>query len=157
MTAFNAAEKKKQTIAEYFEDIVAKGESFRGSERLPASALVNRMHVTSTLMMSGIPISKLDDDVSGFRRLLERSVGSISVGHLRELIPHIRKTETQRVNEEVKACGPVSVIFDGTTDVCEVAAVIVRWCDNQFRPHQRLLAHVLATMYVWRRVNRISC
>jgi hypothetical protein len=50
------------------------------------------------------------------------------------------ETEIQGVIKELKACGPLSIIFDGTTDVCEVIVVIARWCGDQFRPHQRLLA-----------------
>lgn len=93
-------------------------------------------------MLSGIPLAKLDDDVADFKRLMEKAVGGpISVSHLREIIPDIRAHEVEKIKTELKGAGSfVSIIFDGTTDVCEIAAVIARWTDKQFRPHQRLLA-----------------
>ena len=82
--------------------------------------------MVKTLLRAGIPIQKAD----ALRELLEESGCSLTdSSHLRELIPFILEQETQRLKEEIKG-KHLSIIFDGTTHVCEALVVIVRYMDN---------------------------
>jgi hypothetical protein len=79
--------------------------------------------------------------VSGFKHLIEKGSGSISVSHLRELAAEVSTIERSVLAKELGTAGPVAVIFDGTTDVCEIAAVLVRWFDiEECKVQQRLVS-----------------
>jgi hypothetical protein len=91
--------------------------------------------------VSGVPPSKLNDDVSGLKHLLEKGNGSISVSHLRELATEVGTIERSVLGKELLNAGPAAIIFDGTTDVCEIAAVLVRWFDlESCKIQQRLVS-----------------
>src|SRR3546814_9324633 len=57
--------------------------------------------------------------------------------HLMQLIPSLHSFEQKSLVWEV-AGQKVMVIFDATTAVAEVFAVLVRWTDDSFNTHQRL-------------------
>lgn len=124
LTTFKSKEACKQTVVDYFEGLRTNDEPYRGPDRLSETVVVDRVMLTSARMTSGIPLSKLEDKASNLKSLLEIACGNISVSLMRVLIPHIRKAERARIMDER---GAISLLFDGTTDVFEVAVIIARW------------------------------
>ena len=63
--------------------------------------------------------------IDACRELLEEnSYRLCDSSHLHDLIPFIHKQEQQSIQDQI--CGKnVSVIFDGTTHVCETLAIIL--------------------------------
>eukprot|EP00117_Sycon_ciliatum_P040399 scpid110253/ scgid29689/ len=93
-------------------------------------------------MMAGIPIAKLDT----LRPLLESHGECLtSSQHLSDLIPVLHEREVNHVKSAI-AGKHISIIFDGTTKVCEamVILVIVRVVNADFSIHQYLVRLVLA-------------
>ena len=61
----------------------------------------------------------------------EGSYRLTSSRHLTEMIPIIRREEYDKVRGEIKE-RYVSVIFDGTTYVCEATVIVLRFVDNDW-------------------------
>jgi hypothetical protein len=87
-------------------------------------------------------MSVLEDEVSGLRKIIERSTGApISVSTLRKCIPLLRDYEKDLIKSELETADPLSLIFDGSTNVCEMFVVIVRWFNVATKTiEQRLVA-----------------
>ena len=87
--------------------------------------------VLETFLIAGIPLHKVNDEVSGLKELLEHDRGKLSKSDLDEKIPLLLEFELNEVAKEVKDL-EVCVWFDGTTNVHEVNVIGVRY-DNTFQ------------------------
>lgn len=96
-----------------------------------------RFKTARTLLRCGIPFNKVE---IGLASLLEHSSGH-KIGHssdLRDYIPLVWKQETELLKSELKE-EFFTVVFDGTTRIGEVMAVVVRYCTADFRIQYRLI------------------
>ena len=100
----------------------------RKGETLPDERNVYRVKVVMALMEAGIPLAKLD--CQGLRDLLQDNGYRLSdTRHMFDLVPFILQKERSRLREDIQGkC--VSVIFDGTTRLGEVLAVVVRYVSD---------------------------
>ena len=95
-------------------------------ERLPETTRVYRVKVVTAMLKAGVPLFKIDS----FRDLLEEHALSLSSStNLRQLLPFILHEETNRLRKEI-AGKHVSIIFDGTTHVCEAMVIVLRYVDD---------------------------
>ena len=109
-----------KALTKYQSQVHPKGET------LPESIRVYRVKVVRALLGAGIPIQKADV----LRELLEEAGYPLTdSSHLRELLPYILQQETSRLKEEVRG-KHLSIIFDGTTHVCEALVVIIRYMEK---------------------------
>lgn len=109
-----------QSLTMYQSKLRTKGET------LPDTTRVFRVKVLKTLLKAGIPIEKSDV----LRDLMQENGYSLThSSHLRELIPFVLEQETSKLKGEISGL-PISIIFDGTTHVCEALAIVVRYMDN---------------------------
>jgi hypothetical protein len=100
-----------------------------------------RRVVAKILVVGGFCFSKVEDEVSGFRQLLEFKAGKLDPRGLRDLIPSILKTEKDLIRKELLGVKAITIIFDGSTMVCEVSVLLVRWFDfEECDICQRLIA-----------------
>ena len=103
-------------------------------ETLQESVRVRRVKVVQGLLRAGIPLSKADS----LRDLFEENSTTLtSSANLRQLIPFILHEELTSIKREIKG-RPISIIFDGTTHVCEAMVVVVRLIDDNWCIQQRL-------------------
>ncbi|KAG5177398.1 hypothetical protein JKP88DRAFT_274046 [Tribonema minus] len=124
-----ATKERIKTLRQHFNASQAKGSSLSDMES------VYRLETLRMLMISGIPISKLDGPL---RLALEHNNYSLTdSSHMRELIIVVAGEEMKALCEEL-AGQHIAVIFDGTTDHAEVLAVVARWW-SEFE----LLANIL--------------
>ena len=94
-----------------------------GGEGLKDEVHVHRVKVLTTFMRAGIPLNKID----ACRELLEENSYQLcDSSHLHDLIPFIHKQEQQSVQDQISGKN-MSVIFDGTTHVCEALAIILQF------------------------------
>ena len=92
------------------------------------------MRVVTTMLKAGVPLNKVDK----FRDLLEESAMSLTTSSsLRQLLPFILQNEMCHLKNEIKG-KHVSVLFDGTTHVCEALVVMLRFVDNDWHVQQRV-------------------
>eukprot|EP00733_Pompholyxophrys_punicea_P000954 Pompholyxophrys_punicea_v1_NODE_386_length_2080_cov_2.678519.p1 type:complete len:193 gc:universal NODE_386_length_2080_cov_2.678519:1569-991(-) len=104
-------------------------------ETLPMDQRLFRIECVTSLLRAGIPLSKLDS----IRGVLEQGAWALSsYKNLLELIPFIRDFEIEKLKNEIKG-RHISCFFDGTTDIAEVFAVVLRYCDDNLLCHQRLI------------------
>lgn len=96
-----------------------------------------RLSTVRTLMGTGIPLSKIDAGLGVLLTRASMSVGDAST--LRLYIPKVRDAELELLKQEL-ADEWMCVVFDGTTRVGEVLAVVVRYCTADFRINYRLIA-----------------
>ena len=85
-----------------------------------------RVHVRTAILKAGVPLQKIDC----FQSILEEHAFSLtSSSNLCQLIPFIHKTEMEKIRRAING-KPTTIIFDGTTHVCEAMVVVVRydWC-----------------------------
>ena len=130
-------EKKENDIGEMLKDY--DKDCHPVGENLSNPIRVYRVKVISTFMKAGVPLHKVDC----FRNLLEETGFSLAGSqHLRELIPCIQNNEKRMIKDEVSGkC--VSVIFDGTTHVCEAMAILLHYVDENWNIQQRLVRLML--------------
>ena len=89
------------------------------------------MKVVQVLLKAGIPLVKADC----LRELLEDDSASLtSATNLSQLLPF---NEFATLKGEVQG-RPVSIIFDGTTHVCEAMVIVLRFVDDQWTIQQRV-------------------
>jgi hypothetical protein len=101
-------------------------------DRLPFSTRVYWVKVVSTMLRAGVPLGKIDL----FRDLLEEHAYSLtSATHLRQLIPFILQEELSRIRKEILH-RPLSIIFDGTTHVCEAFVIVLRYLTDNWELKQ---------------------
>ena len=103
-------------------------------ESLPDDVRVHRVKVVLAFMKAGIPLAKIDF----LREILEENSHRLSSSqNLRQLVPFVQKQEQMAIKSEIEG-KHLSVIFDGTTHVCEAMVVVVRFIDEQWQPRQRV-------------------
>ena len=116
------------SLKTYDQHVHPKGES------LPVEQRVYRVKVIKTFMRAGVPISKLeyfrDLPKENALRLTERS-------HMLDLVPFVLGEEKSLIKEEIKN-KDMSIIYDGTTRLGEVLAIVIRYIDG-WNIHQRLV------------------
>lgn len=77
-------------------------------------------------MKAGIPLSKVDS----LRELLEENSHSLTdSAHLRSLVPLILQGEIDELQRDIHGKS-VSIVFDGTTHMCEAFVVVLRYVDD---------------------------
>ena len=97
-------------------------------EGLPESSRVYRVNVVTAVLKAGLLIHKIDC----FRSLLEEHAYSLtSSSILRQIIPFIHNNEMEKIKKAVDK-KPVSIIFDGTTHVCEAMAIVLRFITDNW-------------------------
>jgi hypothetical protein len=132
-------------ITEHLEQVDEEMQ-FEGSS-LPIATRTFRVFIASTLMCAGIALEKLSDGVSNFRACLEYQRGSLPVDSIRQQVPVVQemedrliKRELQRVEDATGYPPLLSVVFDGTTRICEVFALVIRYVDEKLNIQQRLVS-----------------
>jgi protein-arginine kinase activator protein McsA len=134
----------KGSIYQHVRDKESSGDRYWG-EGLTVDTVVDRMAVTQSFLATGISLNKLRDDSNGLLGLLEAATGNLCIAHMYDLVSEVHELEIVTLKKELKKAGPITLIFDGTTDVCEVVALVARWVDTETnRVQQRLLC---ADMY----------
>lgn len=95
---------------------------------MPEEVRVHRVKVVQTLLKAGIPLGKADC----LRELLEEnSTALTSASNLHQLLPFILHEQMEKLKNEVRGL-PISIIFDGTTHVCEAMVIVLRFVDAQW-------------------------
>ena len=103
-------------------------------ESLPIEQRVYRVKVLKTFMRAGVPISKLEY----FRDLLEEKAMRLTErSHMLDFVPFVLEEEKSLIKEEIKN-KDLSIIYDGTTRLGEVLAIVVRYIDG-WNINQRLV------------------
>ena len=130
-------EKREQSIAEmlkkYDNDVHPVGEN------LPENERIYRIKVLTCFLKSGTPLNKLDC----FRDIFEEGGYRLtSSKHLGELIPFVRRQQEEKLKDELEG-KDVSIIFDGTTHICEALVIVVRYIDEQWHVQQRIIRLML--------------
>lgn len=98
-------------------------------ETLPDSTRIYRIRVVTTMLKAGVPLSKVDK----FRDILEENALALTTSSsLRQLLPFILQNELRNLKEEIKG-KHVSILFDGTTHVCEALVVMLRYLDSDWQ------------------------
>ena len=114
-------------------------------EKLPDCVRLQRIKVLICFLKAGLPLKKIDC----FRDLLEEtSYRLTSSQHLAEMIPIVRQQQAEKIVADIQG-KHISVVFDGTTHVCEAMVIIVRfidnyWCIKQYVVKIMLLAKALS-------------
>ena len=97
-------------------------------ETLSESVRVYRVRVLMAMLKSGLALAKIEC----FRDLFEENALALtSVPSMRQLLPFVLRQETTRIKQAV--CGrPISIIFDGTTLVCENLVTVARYLTDDW-------------------------
>ena len=92
-------------------------------ETLPTEQRVYRIKVLKTFMRAGVPLSKLEY----FRDILEENALRLTErSHMLDFVPFLLEEEKSYIKEEING-KHLFIIFDGTTRLGEVVAIIVRY------------------------------
>ena len=125
---------------------------------LPDSTRVYRVKVVTAMLKAGVPLSKVDL----FRDLLEEHGFALtSSTNLRQLIPFIHQEELCRIKQEILN-QPLSIIFDGTTHVCEAFVVVLHYLTDDWELKQcvgrlKILAKTMTrSRLLWRTQTGLS-
>ena len=118
---------KKSNQADIVEALAKYNEgSHQVGETLPEEHRVYRVRVVETFLRAGVCLSKLEY----FRPLLEESSYRLADRRqMQDLIPFILDQEKLKIKKEIDG-QHVSVIFDGTSRLGEVLAVVLRMVDG---------------------------
>ena len=65
-----------------------------------------------------------------------------SCSNLRQLIPFVHQQEKDSIKKQING-KQVSVIFDGTTHVCEALVILLRFVDENWNLQQRVVRLML--------------
>ena len=87
------------------------------------------------MLKAGLPVKKIDC----FRSLFEEHTFSLtSSTNLRQIIPLVHKIEMDKIKKAIDK-KHISIIFDGTTNVCEAMVIVVRYItDDYYGPINRI-------------------
>ena len=108
-------------------------------ETLPTSTRVYRVKVVTAMLQAGVALNKIDI----FRELLEENgLALTSSTNLRQLLPFILSEEMKMLKEEIMG-KHVSIIFDGTTHVCEAMVVVIRYVTSDWSIKQSVCRLIL--------------
>ena len=110
------------------------------------------------MMKAGVPLSKVDL----FRDVLEEHGYALtSSTNLRQLIPFVHQEELSGIKQEILN-QPLSIIFGGTTHVCEALVVVLRYLTDDWELKQcvgrlKLLAKTITrSRLLWRTQTSLS-
>ena len=104
-------------------------------ETLPMEQHVYRVRVLKSFLRAAVSLSKLNS----FRDLLEENRYDLSDHrHMSDLVPLVVSQEQEEIKQEILGRA-VSVVFDGTTRLGEIMAIVVRFVDGSFTIRQRLI------------------
>ena len=95
-----------------------------------------RFEVVETLLLAGIPISKVDIVRPLFERYAQRLTSS---SHMKDLIPAVLEKEKEKLKAEVHNLKETSIIFDWTARLGEALAIVLRFVQEDCKPTQRLV------------------
>ena len=123
-------EEREQNIAELL------GNYDKATHPVGEEVRVYRVKVVTTFLKAGVPLSKLDT----FLELLEENAAGFRTAPT--YIPFIRQQEQASIQKEISGKN-VSVIFDGTTHICEALAIILRFVGDQYQIQQRAVRVML--------------
>ena len=100
---------------------------------------VYRIKVVTSFLKAGVPLSKIDC----FRDLLEENAFRLSqASNLSQLVPFIHQQEQISVKYQIDQ-QEISIIFDGTTHVCEALVILVRFVDEKWDIQERVVKLML--------------
>ena len=102
---------------------------------LPSDMRLFRFEVVETLLLAGIPISKVDI----LRPLFERYAQRLTSSHRNDLFPAVSEKEKEKLKAELHNVKEASIIFDGTARLGEALAVVLRFVQEDCKPTQRLV------------------
>ena len=86
------------------------------------------------MLKAGVPLTKIDS----FRDLLEENGYALTnSSNLRQLVPFILEEEIALLKQEIGG-KHVSIIFDGTTHVCEAMVVVLRYVSSDWVIKQKV-------------------
>lgn len=109
------------------------------SEGLSEEVRAYRVKVVTAFLKAGVPLNKVDC----FRDLLEEHAFSLTNSHhMTELIPVIHQEQQSMIKSQIYG-KQVSLIFDGTTHVAEAMVIILRFIDDEWIIHQRVVRLML--------------
>ena len=104
-------------------------------ETLSEDQRIYRVKVVKVFLRTGTPLNKL----SHFRHLLEENALRLSDRRqMADIVPLIFQQEQDLIKQEISS-KYISVVFDGTTRVCEAMAIVVRYVDSEWCVQQRLI------------------
>ena len=108
-------------------------------ETLSEEVRFYRIKVVTSFLKAGVPLSKIDC----FHDLLEENAFQISQAfYLSQLVPFIHQQEQISVKNQIDQ-KEISIIFDGTTHVCEALVILVRFVDEKWNIQQCLVKLML--------------
>ena len=92
--------------------------------------------MVTAFLKAGVSLNRLDC----FREILKESAFRLTScdNLLRDYIPFVQQLEQKRVKDQING-RQVSVIFDGTTHVCEALVIVLRFGNLQQRVVQLVL------------------
>ena len=85
--------------------------------------------VVTAMLKAGVPLNKIDLIFE------EHGYALTSSTHFRQLIPFIHQEELSRIKREIRQW-PLSIIFDGTTNVCEAFVIVLRYLTDDWELKQ---------------------
>ena len=115
-------------LKRYDESVNPKGQT------LPEEHRVYRVKVATAFLKAGVPFAKLEC----FRDILEENAFRLTdPRHMLHLVPFILEEEKSKIREEIKG-KHLSIVFDGTSRLGEVLAVVFRFM-HDWNVSQRLV------------------
>ena len=122
--------KARDFILKYFTKSRAK------SETIDIRTLEFCFKIMKNFLKNGTPLLKID----GFRAYFEDILGMSMTAstHMRQLLPSLLEQEIENIKQEVSR-HLFTVIFDGTTRIGEVFAIVFRYVTNDFVITKRLV------------------
>ena len=130
LASLESDQKARDFIAEYFNASHAEGET------IDIQTMKFRFDTLTEFLRNGTPLNKLD----GFRAHYEKLSGLTltAATHMRQYLLPLLKNEIQNIVLEING-QKLMVIFDGTTRVDEVFAIIFRWVTDRMVIMERLV------------------
>jgi hAT family C-terminal dimerisation region len=121
------------TIATFEEHFEATNQAGGHTEE---QTIVFRTDFLRACLDAGVPLAKMDS----FRPFLDQycKFSSTAATHLSKYVPVLLKSECTILRAALKG-QHVLVIFDGTTTVGEIFAIILRWCESDYTVKQKLV------------------
>ena len=108
-------------------------------ETLSEEVKVYRIKVVTSFLKARVPLSKIDC----FRDLLEENAFRLSqASNLSQLVPFIHQQEQISVKNQIDQ-QEISIIFYGTTHVCEALVILIRFVDEKWNIQQRVVKLML--------------
>ena len=125
-----------QALAHHDASVNLVGETLPSEQKVHC---VHRVKVLKTFLCAAVPLTKMEL----FRELLEENAHRLSDRrHMSVLVPFVLTQEQENVKREISFS---VLIFDGTTRLGETLSIVLRFVDEDFVIHQRLIHLQLLT------------